>query len=114
MKKNFLKGVMATFVICSSLFSAMSCKENVDPNGYVDSLINDVDILNDEEINFYGRYTHKTINEKEYVYFGFTCTGFELYVDVKENTNNIKVDFYSEMFGHSTQYIVFTYFLLFL
>ena len=105
MKKNFLKGVMATFVICGSLFSAMSCKENVDPNGYVDTLINDVDILNDEEINFYGRYTHKTINEKEYVYFGFTCTGFELYVDVKENTNNIKVDFYSEMFGHSTQYI---------
>lgn len=64
MKKNFLKGVMATFVICGSLFSAMSCKENIDPNGYVDTLINDVDILMIKKLIFMVDIPIKLLTKK--------------------------------------------------
>ena len=54
---------------------------------YTDTKIENFDLLNDEEVRYLGRYIKKEINGKEAMYLGFTCTGFELFVDVKSDTN---------------------------
>lgn len=84
---------------------------NGDNNGddtvtYTDTKIENFNLLNDEEVHYLGRYIKKEVNGKEAMYLGFTCTGFELFVDVKSDTNKLTLDLYSEMLGGNvTQYL---------
>ena len=84
---------------------------NGDNNGddtvtYTDTKIENFNLLNDEEVRYLGRYIKKEVNGKEAMYLGFTCTGFELFVDVKSDTNKLTLDLYSEMLGGNvTQYL---------
>lgn len=84
---------------------------NGDNNGddtvtYTDTKIENFDLLNNEEVRYLGRYIKKEVNGKEAMYLGFTCTGFELFVDVKSDTNKLTLDLYSEMLGGNvTQYL---------
>lgn len=73
---------------------------------YNDVIINNFDILNVDQVKYFGRYVEKDTNNKNSVYFGFTGTGFELYVDVKDENSSINLTLFSELIGgNTTQYI---------
>ena len=104
MKKS-LKSLFLVLAASFSLIGSGCDKENNMPL-YEDNLIENLDALNTQEIKYLGRYIKTEVNGKNAVYFGFTNTGFELFVDVKSETNSLSMSLYSELLGGAeTQYL---------
>jgi len=110
MKKLFT-GLLCASALMFSL-SCLSCNSkanndnkdnnggNVDMEEYKDTLINDFDALNEEHVRYLGRHVKSKINEKDVMLFSFSATGFDLFVDIKEESNEIVGKFYSYRDGY--------------
>ena len=107
--KKTLKTLSTILLATSSIFLGACNKDENMNEPYIETKITNLDALNTSEIHYLGRYTTKEIEGEEAIYFGFTNTGFELFVDVKNEINSISASLFSEMLGGNTNQYLKTY-----
>lgn len=101
------KMTIITLLMFPFLINGVSCSNNGGESvKYIDTKVENFDFLNESHVRYLGRHLKKEENNKESMLFGFTCTGFELFVDVKDSENEIKVKLLSDLTGgNTTQYV---------
>lgn len=113
-----IKKILLNVFLLSNIFTmCYSCNfndkgsqiEEGDDMKYTDRKIENLNIFNDECLNYNGRHLFGKENQKEYILLGFSATGFEVVVDVKEEINHIEIELNSWLNGTHTEQFIKTF-----